>query len=76
MSKLYFVLEELVRKRKFRVPVDSDNFSKQLDEYEGLVKSGFCRKTKETEENITYYVFKVTSKAEKMLEKIRKKRSR
>ncbi len=76
MSKLYFVLEELVRKRKFRIPVESDNFTKQLEEYEGLVKSGFCRKTKETEENITYYVFKVTSKAEKMLEKIRKKRSK
>lgn len=76
MSKLYFVLKELVSKRKFKVPTDSNNFTKQLEEYDTLVKLGFCRKTKETEENITYYVFKVTSKAEKMLDKLKKKRSK
>lgn len=68
------ILAELVRKGEFTCIADNDNFAEAYDLYEQLRKDELVIRSKRKEADVTYYVYKKTTKAEKLFQKISHKK--
>lgn len=71
-KRLEQLLQGLVSKRVFHAQEGTDSEK----EFDMLVKGGYCKKKKDkhkSNENITWYLYNCTTKAEKTYEKIKKK---
>lgn len=72
MRKIEVVLEKLVKSRNFECKEEWLN-SEEFTVYEDLRKQGLVRRKKDIRDNVVWYVYSITTKAEKLYQKVKHK---
>lgn len=70
MRKIEVVLEKLVKNRNFECKEEWLN-SEEFSVYEELRKQGLVRRKKDIRDNVIWYIYSVTTKAEKLYHKVK-----
>ena len=71
MSKMIFVLEKLIKSRNFKCKEEWLQ-QEEYKIYEELRKQKLCTRKKDTIDGVTWYIYSITTKAEKLYQKLKK----